>query len=309
MQTKSKVVISKREKDLLLFLWRHRVATFQTLRQLFFPSTGNETVYNRLRRLRSADFVRTAQNEANGKTVWCLGDRGFRFLEAVFLPELKSKGYRPNSCHHDLYVMAALLGDWYETTPEGVVMVTEQELLTTEVACIPPKTQEGFKHRPDGLWVKTFSKDPCAISLEVETNGKSESRYDEICSFYASFHFIENVVWIIPNIALARKIQRSASACAIPKEGLHIFTLLEDFESKLWDAKILNPSMKDKSLSDFLHQSFEKPYRTAIGKHLETPIESCRSGSHVPTISPLLDSSLSIARFAAYRKTREHPNR
>jgi hypothetical protein len=308
MLTKSKIVISQREVELLFFLWRHRVATFQTLAQLFYPTTGNETVYNRLRRIREGDFIQTGFNERNGKTVWCLGERGYRFLESVRLPELKSKGYRPNSCYHDLYAMAALLGDWYKAIPDGVDVVTEQELLTTELSCVPPKIQEAFKHRPDGLWVKTRSNEPSAIALEMETTGKSEARYDEICSFYGSFNFIETVVWIVPDRALAKKIQKSALACAMPKDGSHIFILLEDFESKLWAAKFLNSSMSEKSLSEFLSSSFEMPYRSAIGNGIETPIEGCRSGPRRPINSPLLDFSLSINRFTTYRQKRQHQN-
>lgn len=308
MKTKSKVIITAREVELLFFLWRHRVATFQTLRNLFYPETGNETAYNRLRRIRDADFIQTGCNEKNGKTIWCLGDRGFRYLESIRLPELKSKGYRPNSCYHDLYVMAALLGEWYKILPEGIAIVTDQELLTTELSCIPPKIQEAFKHRPDGMWVKTHGKEPSAISLEMEITCKSEARYDEICSFYGSFNFIENVIWIVPDRALAKKIQKSALACAMPKDGQHIFVLLEDFESKSWAAKILNSSMSDKSLSDFLYNSFKSPYRSVIGKAIETPIEHCRSGNRGPINSPLLDFSLSIDRFTTYKKMRKVQN-
>jgi hypothetical protein len=309
MKTKSKIVISPREEKLLLFLWRHRVSTFQTLRILFYPTTGNETVYNRLRRLRKADFVRAEYTERKAKPVWCLGERGIRFLESVSLPELKSGGYRPKSRFHDLLVMSALLGDWYKTCPDKVAIVTEQEMLTTEPDCIPAKLFEKFTHRPDGLWVKTLGRESSAVALEVEISAKSEARYEEICSFYGGFHFIENVIWIIPDRALARKIQTIAAAGAMPRDGQHLFMLLEDFESKVWNAKILNPSMNGKSLADFLTQNFEKPYRSLIEKPIETPIERCTSGARGPTISPLLDSSLSIERFAAYTKLRKPAKR
>jgi hypothetical protein len=67
--------------------------------------------------------------------------------------------------------------------------------------------------------------------------------------------------------------------------------------------------MNGKSLADFLTQNFEKPYRSLIEKPIETPIERCTSGARGPTISPLLDSSLSIERFAAYTKLRKPSKR
>jgi len=309
MKSKSRTIISEREVDLLFFLWRHRVSTFQTLRQLFYPSTGAETAYNRLRRLRAADFVGTEYTEGNGKTVWCLGERGFRLLEAMRLPDLKSKGYRPSSPTHDLLVMGALLGEWYQKTPSGVSVITEQELLTTEPSGIPAKVLENFKHRPDGLWLTTYAREPSAIALEVEISGKSVTRYEETCSFYGGFHFIENVVWIVPDRSLAKKIQTIASATTMPRDGQNLFVLLEDFESKLWDAKILNASLKGMSMSGFLRERLERPDPSTIGRSIGPLIEDCSSKPRGPTKSPLLDCALSIERFNAYIKLRKPPDR
>jgi hypothetical protein len=308
MMTRSKVLISAREEELLFFLWRHRVSTFQTLHRLFFSSTGTETAYNRLRRLRKADFVRVERTERKGKVIWCLGERGFRFLESVRLSDLKSKGYRPNSRTHDLLVMCALLGDWYKAAPDGVSVVTEQELVATEPSSIPLKTLESFRHRPDGLWVTNDGREASAVALEVEISVKSIARYEETCSFYGGFHFIENVIWIVPDRALARKIQALAAAGAMPREGQHLFVLLEDFEASLWNTRFLNPSLKNKSMSDFLSRRFKKPYRDPIEQPIDTLIERCPSAARASTISPLLDSSLSIARFDTYRKLRRLPN-
>jgi hypothetical protein len=300
---KTKTVISQRDEELLLFLWRHRVSTFQTLKSLFFPNTGNETVYNRLRKLRSVDYVSTDFIEHKGKTVWCLGERGFRFLDSYRLPELKTKGFRPKNRYHDLLVMSALLGDWYKKLPDGVDIVTDQELLTCEPGCLPAKLYSQFKHRPDGIWVKPHGREISAVGLEVEINAKAESRYEDICSFYGGFHFIEYVIWVVPERSLAKKILRIAAAGALPREGHHLFILLEDFEKHIWSARFINSSMKDVTMAEFLHKKLNQPFRSPIESRIETPVEhhaveGCRSIN-----SPLLNFSLSIERLNAYRKS------
>jgi len=305
---KRRVIISDREDALLFFLWRHRVSTFQTLRHIFFPTTGNETAYNRLRRLRATGYLRTEHTEKYGKPIWCLGERGFRYLETVRLSDLKTNGYRPQSRHHDLLVMAALLGDWYRLAPSKVTTVTEQELIATEPRCIPVNLKERFTHRPDGLWINSSGKESSAIALEVELHDKSDSRYEEICSFYGGFHFIENVIWILPDKALAKRLQKIAEAGAMPRKGQHIFVLLKDFEQKLWVSPLINSSLKGKMMSDVLSEKLEKPFRNPIETPINPHIENLHKPSTQSIISPLLNFSLSFERSKTYASLPPLPN-
>jgi hypothetical protein len=308
MPTTSKVRISSAEEDLLYFLWRHRVSTFHTLKNLFYPDTGIETAYNRLRKLRAADYVKTDFTERKAKTVWCLGERGMRLLEALILPDLKVSAYKPKNKLHDLLAMSALLGDWYKSTPDNLSIVTEQELIAVEPDSIPGKLYEKFTHRPDGLWVKSDGLESSAVALELEMNGKAGGRYEEICSFYGGFHFIENVIWIVPNKALARKIQTVAKNGAMPREGQHVFLLLDDFEENLWNAILLNTSMKGKSMSEFIFKYFGVSNRSLIEPPIELLTAQCALSGRGSITSPLLKSSLSLERLKRYKKIPAQPN-
>jgi|GEM_PF-671148 len=301
-----RVIISKSQQNLLYFLWRHRVSTFKTLKTLFFPNTGTETCYNRLRKLKKAGYVRLAYCERSGRTLWCLGERGFWHLEAVRLPELKTKSYRPNNIYHDWINMAALRGDWNERNPGGIAIVTDQELTATEVPWFPIGIQADIKHRPDGFWMKLNASEPTAIALEVEINGKSQARYEEICSAYNSIHFVDHVIWIVPDRGLSKKIQAAAEACVNSRTDFHLFVLLEDFEAGLWQAQILNGTGR-KSMSQFLSSYFRMSDRIGIGTPIEKPVEDGQQSVRGPTKSPLLDSSLSIERFSGYKKIRKSP--
>jgi hypothetical protein len=243
--------LSERDISLLLFLWRHRLSTFRVLKNAFFPNGSTGTAYNRLKRLRKAEYIRTDFIDGTSHPIWCLDARGFRLLESEYLPELKTKAYMAQSKLHDLRAMAVLLGDWYLGAPEGVQIVTEQEFASTEVDEIPQALRDGAGHLPDGAWIFRTDNDPRGVALEIETAAKASARYERICSIYASRHFFEKVVWVVQSGKLAERILKCASAGAFSMNQ-HLFIGLRDFERRGWDATFLNASLAGLSLGSFL---------------------------------------------------------
>jgi hypothetical protein len=94
----------------------------------------------------------------------------------------------------------------------------------------------------------------------------------------------------------------------MPRTGQHLFVLLEDFETHIWSARILNSAMNGKSLAQYLSGRLEKPFRPLIEQPIEPPIERCTVGDRRSIISPLLNFSLSIERLKAYAKSGPRPN-
>lgn len=259
-------ILSKDDVGVLFFLWKHRIATFAALRSIFYPKVSGKRAYYLLSRLKQGDFVSVDKMDGTRQFVWCLAPRGFKYLCANVLPELRAKTYRPQSPYHDLMVASALLGRWQLKPPEDVSIISEQELSTTELTILPYELRKNMERKPDGLWIFNSGKEKFAIALEVETSGKSSERYEQICAFYTSQLFFRYVVWIVATKTLGRRILECSRAHGIPRDGLNLFIEQKDFVENEWNSKILNESMKGRTLGNLLTEQVS----TSIDKNMES---------------------------------------
>ena len=250
---KSDPIITDRDRKLLLFIWKYRISTFQTLRTVFFAQAKPSTAYDRLCCLRSGVYIRSAYLNGTHDLVWMLDKRGFEFLAERILPELTAKTYKPQSGYHDLLVMSALLGEWLLVQPSGVGLISEVQLRTTDVQGIPAALKKDPGHYPDGIWMSSTGKERKGIGLEVEISGKTVDRYVQTCSFYTSQLFFDHVIWIVMDSGHAKQILDASEKYGIPRDGVHLFIGKRDFEKRIWQSHFLNQSMRHLSLSEFLN--------------------------------------------------------
>lgn len=242
-----------------MFLWRHRIATFQTLKVIFFSQESPKTAYFRLKALSAGGFLRIEKITGTPNKIIFLGKRGFEFLSANLLPDdLAHQMYQPHRQYHDLMAMSALLGDWYASSPKNVRIVTEQELATTHISDLPIHLRKSLNHKPDGLWIYTNGEDKKAIALEVEITAKSSPRYEKICAFYTSELFFEKVIWIVANKTLGNRILDDSRYYGNSRENLHLFVEQADFEKNLWQSKVMNKSFGGATMAEVLN-SLVKP--------------------------------------------------
>lgn len=302
-------ILSSRDRETLSFLWRHRIATFQGLKTVLYPELSNEQAYYRLRRLRRGQYVRVEGTDGPRKRVWCLDQRGFKFLVSTCsLPELKSKTYRPQRAYHDLMVSAALLGHWAVKQPNNVKLLSEQEMIASDPIDLPKELRKEREHQPDGIWIFNRDGGSKAIALEVELSGKSAERYEQICSFYTSQIFFEHVVWIVEVKSLAQKILECSRRFGIPREGVHLFILQESFETQGWESKFLNESMGTRSLADILIEM-----AGVRNCNVNPPSVRQESASNPPSApqapkNPLLDFSFSLGNLGILRDRHRRKN-
>ena len=57
-KNKKRIIITKRDKALFLYLFQNKIANFEQIRRDIFDSTAMQTVYVRLGKLRQADFIK-----------------------------------------------------------------------------------------------------------------------------------------------------------------------------------------------------------------------------------------------------------
>ncbi len=247
-------IFRKEDIEILLFLWRHRIATFQALKIIFYPTLSNRQAYDRLKRLLKGRYILINKIDGNINKVWQLDQRGFAYLKNILMIETKSKTYKPQSEYHDLLVMAAILGDWALKKPNDATIVTEKELMEKEIDSIPQTIFQETHRRPDGLWLFSKKENPFAVALEVEISRKSSVEYEKICSYYGKNLFFQHVIWIIDSPALAARIHSASNKYAMSRTGLHCFILKRDFETKLWQAEFINNSLKGTTVKTFLNR-------------------------------------------------------
>lgn len=245
-------ILLSKDQAILKFLWRHRIATFKALKTIFYPEMSAQQAYYQLRRLRRGQFVKVDMIDGTKKTTWRLDLRGFQYLTANSLPALKTKGFRTYSPYHDLVVASALLGGWVNKCPSNVKIVTEQEMNALDLAFLPTEIRKEREHQADGIWIFQTGKERKAIALEVELSAKTDERYEQTCSFYASQLFFENVIWVVSDRTLAQRILDASQRHGVPREGLHLFVLQKNFERLGWNSKFENKSLEHIALGTFL---------------------------------------------------------
>lgn len=287
-------ILSNEEADLLRFLWKYRVATFGTLKAIYFPARSPKSAYDRCRKMEAGQFVAIEKIPGQKERVFRLDRRGFQYLQANVLPNLKTKYYKPQSHFHDLVASAALIGDWLYSPQSNVRIVSEQEIKSVDIPEISKAFPNGLSHDPDGIWIFRAGKSSRVIALEVEVSGKTDRRYEEVCAFYSSDTFFEHVFWIVKSREHGNQILECSQRHGIPREGVHLMVLLEDFKMNLWDSVIRNGNFKDLPMGMVLNSiSKGKDPRTS-----EPGVTSRSPSGHLGVIqggrSPLLDFRFSL---------------
>jgi hypothetical protein len=289
-------ILSSNEKELLYFLWRYRISTFPALRFLFFQKTSKAHAYHRLNRLRLGQYIETDRMLGSGEMVWCLGKKGFQFLQATVLPEVKKRSYRPQSQRHDLLVAAALLGDWAVHRPPTVGICSEQELTTLDKDFLPKELKFPLEHAPDGFWHFNQGKESRFVALEVETSAKSSARYEQICATYAGEPLFVDIVWIVADRSLGKRILDVSRKHGDQGVGNHLFIELRQFELNGWQAPFLNESKRSYSLGGFLRELAGDPTWQNFKSPLNETYKSPNTDLEIEMLNPFLRFEISSPR-------------
>lgn len=192
---------------ILRHLWNWKVATTSGLHRKFFPTISGEAAYNRLYRMERAGYIQTQVDVTGRHHLWILTKKGFATIKGD-LPPLKEEGFRSENPAHDLLVSTIHLGELLFGDPEGISLVTEQQLRRYKPEFYPPWVPKNSSHVPDGYW--HLSK-PSAhtIALEVELFQKGRVDYEKVARFYDNHPQISKILWIVRWESLSEPIQRS----------------------------------------------------------------------------------------------------
>ena len=248
--------LSDRDRDILNFLWKYKVATTAMLYHKFFESVACRTAYYVLQRLRKYGYVQVRTNEYGQSPLWTLEKKGFLVVR-YDLPELRAEGFKSENREHDFLCSALQLGDFLKKAPEDLEITTEQELRTYHPEFLPSYIPNVEWHRPDGYWYFKNGKNIKLISLEVELNQKYRGYYGGYSIFYDAFPREHRVLWIVKTIHQAKRILESMYEYE-PEYKIHNFILLKDFYKNGWNTKIRGVVDDGKTILNLMEENCQE---------------------------------------------------
>ena len=252
----------KKEIPILAFLWRWKVATTSAIYVRYYPvfKWAPFTAYQRMLKLKSKGLVEVKFSSSRNFPVWQLTRAGFLAIRDL-LPLLSEEGFASEFPDHDLFVMAAHIGEWL---PKGsvsdVIFFTEQELRRQSAETLFDWLPPTKVHRPDGYWYFPNTKPNSLLALEVEVNRKSFSDYMACGSFYNKYKAIDQVLWVIQSQSLAFKVVEAAHQNLADFRDIHNFVLFSTFREKGWQSKIFKGPSAGSTMHEFLNfQRLKQP--------------------------------------------------
>ena len=235
---KPKAILSERDEDLLMFLWRWKLATTRNLALAFYAGKSFRAAYIRLWRLERAGWL-SSFTAPNGRDhFWTLTDSAFTQIVRPKLSGLIQNGYKSEAMDHDFLVNAIHLGKWVMGMPENVSLFTEQELRRLDPELYPEWVPQSQIHRPDGYTLIADGQESRFMAIEVELSQKKLEIYENVARFYFEDTRVTDVVWVVERQAQARSIKSRIDATIGNQRPNHSFILLDDLRKHHWLATI-----------------------------------------------------------------------
>lgn len=228
------------------------MGTTSAIAAKFFPGENPINSYNRLTKLRLAGFTDIiALDQRVMKYIWILTSKSYAKVQGG-LPKLLQDGFRSENSMHDFFVSAVHLGDWLVSNPPGVEFFSEQELRRLDPDHFPAWVPRKIDHRSDGYWRIPYKGGLVTVALEVELTPKRDRDYVVLAHEYKNHPQISRVVWVARTQGMAGHIYRIFTTELGEDAGKHDFILLEDFQEKSWQARIIFGTESGKTLGRIL---------------------------------------------------------
>ena len=246
------ILLGDREVRILIFLWKWKLVSNAALAsKRFFPNAGQVRAYNRLLDMRHADLIEFRYDGKLQNFAWTLSKKGFSAIRE-YLPELREEGFKSENFEHDLLVTMFHLGDWLIEHPNNLHVFTEQELRRLAFHEYPAWVPRTDLHRPDGYFGFTDGDKVISVAVEIEFNRKAPVAYEGVGEFYSDLPDVHRVIWLVPNIDSAKRIQKKIKESVPTRNNIHNFVLINDFRKQGWQSPIAIGPDANKNVRQFL---------------------------------------------------------
>lgn len=256
-----------RDAEILMFLWKWKVATTAMLGMRFYGNDKSTGIYQRLRRLDKAGYIQPRSGSRGQHYVWTLTGRGFHTIEGR-LPKLLENGYKSENIGHDLLVSSVHLGDWITSVPHGFGVFTEQEMRRLPQESYPEWVPKTIRHRPDGYWLVPGVNKPRVFALEVELSRKTDRDYLAVAEFYHSWKRIYRVLWVVERPQDASRLASKMKLVTGADSDYHDFVLVDQLVEQGWNAKVIRGKDANMSVADLFYDKAITRPSPVMGKLL-----------------------------------------
>lgn len=258
--------LTQRDVEILCFLWKFKVSTTEIIHKTFLSNITFKSAYNKLIRLKQKSYIEVHVNQTGGDPVWVLQKKGFEVVKNI-LPELRADCFKSENKEHDLLASSIQLGEIYKIVPGDITLVTEQMLSSYDLEFLPNWVPNVNEHIPDGYWYFIKGNDIKLLSLEVELNNKSRTRYKAYANFYEQFGKDSRVLWVVKSKYQIKQILESMYEYE-PDYKIHNFIFLKDILKHGWSSRIVIGPNQNQKLSHLFESNSEVFKRFSRGEDL-----------------------------------------
>lgn len=205
-----KIEIQPRDIEILRFVFKFRVVTYDQIRRKFFDSRHESASRNRIRALAKSGFLRTFPKEAEGyfyKCV-CLTKEAWPLIRETFAFDVQRPYFESESPVHDHRIAEVAMK--FEKLSLYDDLVTENLFQSSEEFKSRSEYRDLVNIQSDGaLKLKDSEGIEFLYSIELEASKKTPERYAEKLAAYYRAGGIDGVLYICASQEIQDVIARA----------------------------------------------------------------------------------------------------
>ncbi len=243
----------KRNRDILLHIWRWKLATPASLHNIFFKEYHFQNSFYFIGKLKKQGLIRAVHDISGQSIAWSLTRKGFNLIKPL-LPSLKESGFKSDCPDHDLLLSSVQYEGFLYKKLSFLSVITEQELRRYKESTLPEWVPKLQFRRPDGYW-RVYDKKrnlEDIFALEVELSRKTDDDYKSISNVYALTDSVRKVMWLVPTMRQAERLNDILNEKQKKSYNKHNIIMIEDYYKELWGANILMGPDKGKAMGRLL---------------------------------------------------------
>ena len=269
--------LNANDYKLLVWLWRWKLVNVKMIIDKFYSDRSTSAALQQYYNIRKFGLINCHVCGMGKQMMVSLSEKGFKLI-CDGLPELEQKGFKSEHKVHDFLSSVFHGGGFGHELPDGIELITEQELRAINKYDLPDWVPDTSERRPDGFTRLRYGSEQKIFSHEVELSYKKIYRMKHIARYYNNTPSIDRVFWLVRKRIHGRTIEQHFSETKGIYREIHNFICLDEFAEKEWESVIFHGPDIHKTykecLSTFGQLSIEKWASKVALNMSKTPYKS-----------------------------------
>jgi len=214
------MILTPRDRALLLDLNEYALHRTRTLRERHFPGVAMTTVLRRLRILESEGYIQRIEGLPNAQVAWSLTGKTAELLQ----PKASKIHFPRFVLDHDLGLADLRLA----LEGHGIARSwTPEHEIRSRVAKAHGMRRVADRNVPDALMGIQTGGQQHVVAVELELTAKNQRRYRRILDDYGTKQSLWGIWYVVPRRTIAKQVLHAANDIAHAKPFL-MWSILED---------------------------------------------------------------------------------